>query len=101
MEPTAIPKVPTGEGVGKEELPTQVPWLGIEQVHKVHVLVNNSVLLAWLSCLVLFLRQEEGGEPFGIAAILQTDYEPVFGIWVLPWLVVQVKGVVGAGTSFT
>ena len=26
-----------------------------------------------------------GGGPFGTAAILQIDYEPVFGTWVLPW----------------
>jgi N-methylhydantoinase A/oxoprolinase/acetone carboxylase beta subunit len=28
---------------------------------------------------------------FDSAAILQTDYEPEFCIWVLPWQVVQVK----------
>ena len=32
--------------LSKEELPTQVPWLGIEEVHKVSVLINNPVLLA-------------------------------------------------------
>ena len=33
MEPASIQEVCKGEGVGKEELPTQVPLLGIEGLH--------------------------------------------------------------------
>ena len=32
MEPTSIQEVCEREGTGEEELQTQVPWLGIEEV---------------------------------------------------------------------
>lgn len=48
---------------------------------------------------VPFLRQREGDELFGIAAIHRTDFLLGFCIWVLPWLVVQVKGVGGVRVS--
>ena len=35
VEPTSIQEVCKGEGVGEEELQTQVPWLEIEEVHQV------------------------------------------------------------------
>ena len=32
VEPTSVQEVCKGEGVGEEELQTQVPWLEIEEV---------------------------------------------------------------------
>ena len=59
--------------------------------------IASLIELLWF---VLFLRQMEGDERFDIAAIHRTDFLLGFCIWVLPSLVVQVKGVVGVGTSF-
>ena len=44
--------------------------------------------------------QKAGDERFDTAAIHRTGFLLGFCIWVLPLLVVQVKGVVGEGTSF-
>jgi hypothetical protein len=44
--------------------------------------------------------QKAGDERFDTAAILQNDFLLGFCIWVMPWQVVKVKGVVGVGTSF-
>tara|TARA_X000000368_G_scaffold379778_1_gene335141 strand:+ start:179 stop:319 length:141 start_codon:yes stop_codon:yes gene_type:complete len=36
VEPTSIQEVCEREGVDKEELPTQIPWLGIEEISLLH-----------------------------------------------------------------
>jgi len=50
VEPAVIPEVCKGERIGKEELPTQVPLLGIEKIHQIPFPINDPIGLACLSC---------------------------------------------------
>ena len=55
---------------------------------------SSTILYRLPDCVALVcvcVRLKEGDGRFDSAAILQTDYEPEFCVWVLPWQVVQVK----------